>query len=114
MLTFRTEALRLVSNVRLVNSFTVKGMANTALPCSSVVVSHDALVTKAPPISNIDGKCHIKKLKSSRTSLIGYSGFIPREWLLIAWGADTCVSISRTKTISRNQARAISAGAHLV
>ena len=40
-------------------------------------------VTKAPPISNIDSKSHIKKLKSSRTCLIGY---ISCEWLLIAWG----------------------------
>ena len=38
------------------------------------------------PISYIDGKCHIKKLKSSRTCLIDYSGFILREWFLIAQG----------------------------
>ena len=41
-------------------------MANTASPCSSSTVTHDV----------IDSKCHIKKLKSSRTCLIGYSGFI--------------------------------------
>ena len=29
---------------------------------------------------------HGKKLKSSRTCLIGYSGFISREWFLIAHG----------------------------
>ena len=46
-------------------------------------------VTKVPPISNFDSKCHIKKLKSSKTCLIGYSGFISHEWFLIAWGADT-------------------------
>ena len=28
--------------------------------------------TKAPPINNIDSKCNTKKLKSSRTCLIGY------------------------------------------
>ena len=40
-------------------------------------------------INNIDGKCHIMKLKISRTCLTGYSGFISHEWFLIAWGADT-------------------------
>ena len=58
-------------------------MANTALSFSSSTITHDAF---APPISNIDSKCHTKKLKSSRTCLIGYSGFISREWFLIAWG----------------------------
>ena len=63
-------------------------------------------VTKAPPISNIDDKCHIKKLKSSKTCLIGYSGFFSREWFLIAWGADTHIHTDvRTKTMSRNQVR---------
>ena len=33
--------------------------------------------------------CCTKKLKSSRTCLIGYTGFISHEWLLIAWGAHT-------------------------
>ena len=28
----------------------------------------------------------IKKLKGSKTSLIGYSGFILCKWLFIAWG----------------------------
>ena len=46
-------------------------------------------VTKALPISSIDSKWHIKKLKSNRTCLIGYSGFISHEWFLIAWGTDT-------------------------
>ena len=32
---------------------------------------------------------YVQKLKSSRPCLIGYSGFISREWFLIAWGADT-------------------------
>ena len=64
-------------------------------------------ITKAPPIININSKCHIKKLKSSRTCLIGYLDFISREWFLIAWGADTrrhtCIPTSQKKTISRNQ-----------
>ena len=33
-------------------------------------------VTKAKPINSTDGICHIKKLKSSRTRLTSYSGFI--------------------------------------
>ena len=36
-------------------------------------------IAKAPPINSIDSKCHTKKLKSSSTCLIGYSGFILRE-----------------------------------
>ena len=36
-------------------------------------------VTKVTPINNIDSKSHMKKLKSSRTFLIGYSGFISHE-----------------------------------
>ena len=44
-------------------------------------------ITKAPPINSIDSKCHIERLKSSKTYLIGYySDFISREWFLIAWG----------------------------
>ena len=46
-------------------------------------------VTKTMPIDNIDSKCHIKKLKSSRTCLIGYSGFISHEWFLMPWEGDT-------------------------
>ena len=42
--TLKIEALRLVSNVQLVKKvFAVKIMANTALPCSSLAVTHDAL-----------------------------------------------------------------------
>ena len=44
------------------------------------------LVTKAPPNNSINSKWHTKKLKSSRTCLIGYSDFISHEWLLIARG----------------------------
>ena len=47
------------------------------------------LVTKATPISYIKRKCHINKLKSNRTHLIGYWGFISSELFSIAWGADT-------------------------
>ena len=43
-------------------------------------------VTKALPINSIDSKWYTKKLKSSRTCLIGYSGFISLEWFLIARG----------------------------
>ena len=43
-------------------------------------------ITKATTINNINSKCYIKKLKSSRTCLIGYSCFILREWFLIAQG----------------------------
>ena len=39
--------------------------------------------TKTMPISNIDRQCHIKKLKSSRTCMIGYSGFISHYSLRI-------------------------------
>ena len=63
-------------------------------------------VTKAMSIGYIDSKYHIKKLKSSRTCLIGYSGFISRERFLIV---DTHIHTHtdiRAKTISRNQASA--------
>ena len=53
-----------------------------ALPCSSLAVTHSLL---SPVLSIIDRKCPIKKLKSSRTCLIGYSGFIHMNSL----GADT-------------------------
>ena len=36
------------------------------------------IVTKAKSINNINGKYHIKKLKNSRTYLIGYLAFILR------------------------------------
>ena len=39
-------------------------------------------ITKAMPIGYIDNKYHISKLKS-RTCLIGYSGFISREYFFI-------------------------------
>ena len=79
-----------------------RGYKNVAWPkncCSNYIV------TKAPPINSIDSKCRTKKLKSSRTCLIGYSGFISHEWFLIARGrTHTHIQTSRTKAISRSQA----------
>ena len=57
----------------------VKGTANTVLPCSLWMEFTMGFVTKATPINYVD-KCHIKKLKSRKTCLIGYSGFISHEW----------------------------------
>ena len=54
-------------------------MANTALLCSSSTVTNDGFITKATPIGYIDSKCNISKVISSRSCLIGYSGFISRE-----------------------------------
>ena len=48
-----------------------------------------SFVTKAMPIDGIDGKCHIKKLKSSRTCLTGYSAFISHEKFFNGLRADT-------------------------
>ena len=68
--TFKTEELRLVSNVQL-----VKRVMN-----SKYSITHTTrFVTKAPPINSIDSKCRTEKLKGSRTCLIGYSDFISRE-----------------------------------
>ena len=57
----------------------------------------------------INSKCHISKLKSRRTCLIGYSGLISSEWFFIAQGTDTQTHTHIntdvcTKVISRNQA----------
>ena len=60
-------------------------MVNTALPLLWQEFMM-CFITKVKHISYINSKCHIKKLKSGRTYLIGYSGFISREWFLIAWG----------------------------
>ena len=63
-------------------------------------------VTKAPPINSIDSKCRTNKLKSSRTYLIGYSGFISREWFLLAQGRTHApIPTSQTKVVLRNQVR---------
>ena len=40
-----------------------------ATSCSSFMLH---FVTKATPINSVNGKCHVKKLKSSRTCLTGY------------------------------------------
>ena len=78
--TFKTEELRLVSNVQLVKRL---------LPCNKRQIQHylallwkqhtTRFVTKGPPINSIDSKCCTEKLKGSRTCLIGYSDFISRE-----------------------------------
>ena len=53
----------------------------------------------------MDSKYHIKRLKSSRTCLLGYSGFIACEQFFIAWGVDTHThAYILTKVILRNQA----------
>ena len=55
--TFKTETLRLVSNVQLVKRlFTAKRKANTALPCSLFNSNsrRASIVTKATPIGYID------------------------------------------------------------
>ena len=63
-------------------------------------------VTKATPIACIDGKCYIKKLKSSRTCLTGYSAFVSHEQFLIAWGVDTHTHTrTRTRTHTRTRTR---------
>ena len=71
--TFKTKALRLVSNGQLVKCLTIKLHSKYALLWQEFATH---FVAKATPISYIDSKCHIKKLKSIRTCLIGYSGFI--------------------------------------
>ena len=72
--------LKLGTVYNWLNGFYCERMANTALPCSSLAVTLAMhFVTKAPPINSIDSKCHIKKLKSSRTYLIDYSDFISRD-----------------------------------
>ena len=60
-------------------------------------------VTKATPIDCINGKHHIKKLKSSRTCLTGYSVFISCEKFLIAWGwTHTYTQTRQDKTHTSN------------
>ena len=60
-------------------------------------------VTKAMPISNITSKCSKKILKSSRTCLIGYSGFISREWLLGQTLTHTINNLHTYKTKDHNR-----------
>ena len=53
----------------------------------TLAATHDTLHCYVRPhlrINSIDSKCCTKKLKSSKTYLIGYSGFISHEWFLIA------------------------------
>ena len=61
-------------------------------------------VTKATPIHFINGKCHIKKLKSYRTDLTSYLGCISYELLLMPSLSSRYTTNSWTKAISRNQA----------
>ena len=71
-------------------------------------------VTKATPIGYIDSKCHIKRLKSSKTYLIGFqdshhatSYSWSRGWTHTHTHIHTNTHTDvRTKVISRNQARA--------
>ena len=68
----------------------------------TLAVTRTCFVTKAMPISYIDSKCHIKKMKRSRTCLIGYSDFISHEWIFIVWGAThTQTLTSQTKETRR-------------
>ena len=62
MHTFKTEVLHLVSNVQHCLAFLWQKFTTQ-------------FIIKAMPISYIDSKCHIKKLKNSGTCLICYSGF---------------------------------------
>ena len=69
--------------------FTVKLMANTALPSLAGTDSQRALLLRQCPSVISIASVIIKKLKSSRTFMIGFAGFISRGWLLTAWGRDT-------------------------
>ena len=65
------------------------------------------LLRPHPSIISIASVIIIKKLKASRTCLIGYSDFISHEWFLIAWRRTRThmhtVPTSWIKAISRNQ-----------
>ena len=47
------------------------------------------IVTKATAIQFIDGKCHIKKQKSHKTTLSGYYVCASHDLLLMPSGVDT-------------------------
>ena len=82
MPTFKTEALLLLVMYCWLNTFYCEMNGKYSITLAEI---HDTpFVTKDILISYINSKCHIMKLKSSRTCLIGYSGFISREWILIA------------------------------
>ena len=109
--TFKTEALRLVTNVQLLKRLLQR---NERLIQLYLCLLWQALakrcVTKAMPIHIIDGKCHIKKRRSRITCFGRLLGFISRDWLFMASGADTHTQththIARKKTISINQVHA--------
>ena len=77
--TFETEVFRIISNVQLVKGLLLRNEQQIQhyLASSSTIIHTltTPFVTKATPNS----KYHISKVKSSRTYLIGYSGFISHE-----------------------------------
>ena len=56
-------------------------------------------VPKDTPISIINSRCHIKKLKSSRICLHGYLGFISHEIVFNSLGVDTHTHTSSHMTM---------------
>ena len=78
MPTFKTEALRLVSNVLLVKGLLLRN--EWQVQHYTLLLNTMHFITKATPIGYIDSQCHYRQIESSRTCLIGYSGFISREW----------------------------------
>ena len=85
MSTLKTEMHHLVSNVQLVkwNLLQKERLIQDYLALKSNS-RRASLITKGTLFVYIDSK-----LKSSRTCLIGYSGFISCEWFFIAWGTGT-------------------------
>ena len=55
------------------------------------------IVTKAMVIQFIDGKCHIKKQKSRKTTLSGYYVCVSCDLLLMPSGADTHIPTCEQK-----------------
>ena len=71
-------------------------------------------LTKATAIQFINGKCHIMKRKSHKTTLSGYYTCVSRDLLLMALGTDTHTHTdAQTKTISKTR-RAAKGRVHLV
>ena len=62
-------------------------------------------ITKVTTINNMRNQCHIKKLKSSRTSLIGYSFMLQFHVNDFGVQGHTRISNSQIKAISRDQAQ---------
>ena len=106
--TFKTEALQLVSNVQLVKRHLLRNewqIQHYLVLCWQEFMTH--FITKTTPISNVNSKYRIKKLKSSRTYLADWLFWL--QWISIAWDThihkytykQTCIPTSRTK---QNQA----------